>query len=786
MEQPELRHYLRFLTREVLKLAEEKGWLVPRVEARGEKMSRRIYEGSQLRTACLLDELYGDGRTTEWIGKVMSDPSGLENKPASTIGKATKELLLSLEAGDAKESARQAARWGCRILEAECCLVFIESESRVGRLRLAAAAQYQRTSDSFKQPQIDGYHYARALVSGRPPSKNQRFDAVPDSAFDRWVASFRNPVEDPLPINQPRNLFGEQLADYQPGHLGTPCYSWLSLPLHDRKGRVFGYLVAENRLSHTGAANPAVSFDPTRQHLGQAFADVLGTLLEMHPLVQSQRMMLKPVKDRVSLKAFFHEILRVALLVTRAYRGEVALYLEGDQENPQAGLRVLSGRGPGRAAGPMAGFVLPKKSFSFRTYEENKARIIPNVKKGRDSESYFECSPMTMSELVVPIRDPHSNEAIGTINLESHRLDAFDQQHVDLVQALANQGGIFAKLVKAESRIVNLFDDSVKRSDQTLQHILDRVCEVTKFSGGLIYIADFARGQLKIQAQSRSTSIEPIGLRDTLHKFDDKSVAGKAFLTGKPYFSADPLHDPDVSQKGYKAIGATGPLLALPIMFGNVVVGSMVLWNKAEPYPKEDDAARLAPYVRLGISTHQEIQSGLRREELVDSIRKLHQMVRSGLSLDETMKRSLIVLCGVVDRGRLMQFREGMSKAFCVTSAAAEKEPLDRYLGIEVDVVKSPQVKRLLDDKEGRALFVDPRVVGLDPNAGVWHRPGYLEFCNQPIFHRGELWGYIAADNVYSERALRTSIIDEALELTASLLELRLAQPKLIDPPSAN
>lgn len=64
---------------------------------------------------------------------------------------------------------------------------------------------------------------------------------------------------------------------------------------------------------------------------------------------------------------------------------------------------------------------------------EKRNRVVPDVSK---EENYLACSTSTKSELVVLIRK--ADEIYAQIDIDSHELDAFDDEAVLLVQDVAN------------------------------------------------------------------------------------------------------------------------------------------------------------------------------------------------------------------------------------------------------------------------------------------------------------------------------------------------------------
>ena len=285
LKQQEVLRLHDHLTRDMLLFAERKRWIAPDTDLpRGSKMKTRRYDDKQLRIIHYLNEAYKRGYSVEQIESVLADLSILANVDVSLLSRASSELINAVQLCDDKALIALVAQWGCRLLDAECCLIFLEPETLPGRLRLAAGTRYEKTTERFTKPQIRQTRYAKSLINGHPP-----FDML-DEINSRAGAS---------PINAIVNLFHSDLADYKPSHLSTGCHSWMSIPLLDRKQRLFGYLVVENRFGKGSRPTPVVFFDEAIQRIGESYAIVLGALLNLYPTVIAQKRLLNPPKDKI-------------------------------------------------------------------------------------------------------------------------------------------------------------------------------------------------------------------------------------------------------------------------------------------------------------------------------------------------------------------------------------------------------------------------------------------------------------------------------------------------------
>jgi sigma-B regulation protein RsbU (phosphoserine phosphatase) len=73
-----------------------------------------------------------------------------------------------------------------------------------------------------------------------------------------------------------------------------------------------------------------------------------------------------------------------------------------------------------------------------QTAKTGKIMVVKDVSF---SEEYVEARPQTQSEVVIPICD-NNNRVIGILNLESDRLGAYQEEHLDILSALAGEAAI--------------------------------------------------------------------------------------------------------------------------------------------------------------------------------------------------------------------------------------------------------------------------------------------------------------------------------------------------------
>ncbi len=755
-------------------------------------MRTRLYDGEQLRRLQFLNDAYAQEFSSAQIEAILKEPARLENVGASALANAALELANVALRGEIQRLADRAAQLGCQILDAEVCFLFLESETRVGQMDLTAQWKWDKRSDRFTQLDIgrrSRLDYSSAVVNGSPPVSipppiAQNADSVQSGPSTKVFRRCRQPIE--ITNRKVTNLFESELARYEPSHLSGRCYSWIRIPIFDRKNRPLGFVVAENRLANQGIPNEVTSFDTRIERLGEAYASLLSGMLELIPHVIALQRLAVPFQKRASIRGYFREVLRVALFMARGYRGEATL-VDLSNANGRTGLSIVSRLGPSQDGitwrsipsvnSPKTSHSasqFPRRSITQEVFERNEAQLVRDVLK---APVYHPCNEATRSQLTVPIRDPLSGQAIGTINVESHIVGGFDETDRQSLTDLAHHAGLFASMAMARDSVIDLFRSSVPEfhKDGSLQLLLDTVTAATGYRG-LIYVADYRAAMLRISAKSPDLEISEEDER-LLHPFNAQALATKVFFDREPYFATDPTNDLWVCPIGYRAIGSPkGPLLGIPVTFGQIVVGALVLWGTHGHVPVAVDAERLRPLVTLVVST----ESSARQA-------RIHDMIRLGKPLDEIMAAALEELCRVADRSRLMQFVSS-DTVECLGSRALQYEQNDRYRGRTVPT----QASKFFDAFKGaspcRAVHQDPRLLGPDPLAHNWDRPSDLDFYMLPLYviqnedqssKPFALWGYASVDNVYTRRPIKTVFVEEALEQIGSLLELALAHSAL-------
>lgn len=249
---------------------------------------------------------------------------------------------------------------------------------------------------------------------------------VGEEGISGWVAGFGTPLIIPDVICDSRYVWME----------GSQTKSELTVPIIV-KGSVIGVLdIQSDRLN---------DFDQTDLEFIQSLANQTGIAIENARLYKMARhraeqfRVITEVSQQITSILDINELLdRLVKLVQRTfsyYHIEIGL-IEGDEIVYYVGAGELWEQ-PGFQANPDR-IQVGKEGITGWVAEFGKPLIVPDV--GRESRYIHIEGCRTQSELAVPIIT--NKQVIGVLDVESDRLDDFDETDLEVMTLLANQAGI--------------------------------------------------------------------------------------------------------------------------------------------------------------------------------------------------------------------------------------------------------------------------------------------------------------------------------------------------------
>ena len=182
------------------------------------------------------------------------------------------------------------------------------------------------------------------------------------------------------------------------------------------------------------------------------------------------------------------------------------------------------------------------------------------------------------SAILVPMKA--KGETIGVLQIQSYLLDAYTQEDVDLLAALANVAAIAiqnARLFKEAHQRLNELETvsrisvalrSANKLAEILPIFLDETLSILKTSSGAIAIYDEITNQFETHIyrgwfRNMKSHLPPIR----------KGISGQVLRTGKTHFIADYASDPLVSPETQHLIPAKWGGACFPIHAGDLVTG---------------------------------------------------------------------------------------------------------------------------------------------------------------------------------------------------------------------
>ena len=233
----------------------------------------------------------------------------------------------------------------------------------------------------------------------------------------------------------------------------------------------------------------------------------------------------------------------------------------------------------------MLGFDPPEEGYRFpvddcmtgHVYQTGEPKILSDV---RDEGPYAVASADVRSELAVPVKV--GDEVVAVLNLESSRLDAFDERDLAFYTAIAGQLGIAmenAQLFEAERRQRQLSEalekaavavSSTLELDQVLDRILEQVEQVVP--GDSFNIMLIEDGQAYVV---RWRGYEKLGVAEEVSGYSapvsEHPYWVKMSRTGKPVVIPDTTLDDDwQTRQGWDWLRS---YVAAPIRVGDTTVG---------------------------------------------------------------------------------------------------------------------------------------------------------------------------------------------------------------------
>ncbi len=333
-------------------------------------------------------------------------------------------------------------------------------------------------------------------------------------------------------------------------HKSGRCYSWLFIPLKDRKDHLIGAISVYNKLAADNKPNAKTCFDDVDLLIARILAGrILPVLLGMRTFAAFSGLM-AALRAASDLNGFLDEILKVGLSLVGAERGDFVW-----AERGRLIIRATVGDGRLKVGDP-----LPEKSVIHRVWRTGERAVEPNVANTTD---YLSVNSSIRSEVAVPVRV--HERILGVLNAESRT--TLDERDVELLALLARYAEVGAQLLQRQEALKGL-DRSVaeQSAKEVLRGIVHALQEIFQFES-IVYVADYPNKKLRCIEAARPKGL--FGLR-VPHFLRQRRSATKVFRQQQSLLLCRPAkNDPDVNLAGIEHFEIQTPMVGLPLLIDN-------------------------------------------------------------------------------------------------------------------------------------------------------------------------------------------------------------------------
>lgn len=282
-----------------------------------------------------------------------------------------------------------------------------------------------------------------------------------------------------------------------------------------------------------------------------------------------------------SVDEVLQRILEEAIWVTDAVRGFLAI---ADYERGELDVRYVAGEGwnPEAQIKRLKVSEETGRGITSHVASTGLPYISGNVSKDQYYMKHFED---VKSEIAVPLLDTHKN-TLGVMNIESLKLNAFEDGHLCTLTGLADLATVALTLYEHRTRESALIEigkelNTVSDTDEILQKVINVAAEALNFEDCSLFLLDEIRNKLILRASRGS-------LRQQISEaaYDiGEGLTGWTAQQNKPVRIIDPTKDP--RWRGlHQEIpsSAVGAFMAVPINGRNGVTGVLRVQRKKSPY----------------------------------------------------------------------------------------------------------------------------------------------------------------------------------------------------------
>jgi len=258
-----------------------------------------------------------------------------------------------------------------------------------------------------------------------------------------------------------------------------------------------------------------------------------------------------------------------------------------------------------------------RRGVTVKVAKLGKSILIPDVRK---EENYIESAENIRSELAVPMKI--GDKVIGVLNVESKRLNAFDENDKKLLEILASHAAIAITNLKKQQTLsaLNEYAQNLNKAEK-LPEIYEITLDAMEKILGFEYASIFMiQGKmLRLVAQRKYSK----KLKVSLPLEGKKGITVKAVKTGKSVLVPDVRKDAFYIKAGVKGMLSE---LAVPIKAGKKVLGVLNVESKRIAAFGQNDKELLETLASHAATA---ITNLKRRERLSELSKKIANLMKS-------------------------------------------------------------------------------------------------------------------------------------------------------------
>jgi GAF domain-containing protein len=570
-------------------------------------------------------------------------------------------------------------------------------------------------------------------------------------------------------------------------YAGFPAVSELAIPVQI-KDRLLGILNVES-------ATPD-AFSQADQELLCILANQAALALENAYLYADERrrteemtilnVLTRRVSASLALQATLEAIATAAAELIPCALSEISLW---DEKTQLLTLRALKAE-PRRAC-PLGTSYPPGHGYTGWLVEHKKPLLAPDVEARQDIRPHLLSGELPYAAYAgVPLLI--GQEFIGTLVLVANETGAFNELHIELLEALAAQAAVAI-------RNARLYEQAARRNEELsalyavaeavnrpfnlpdlLEHALARVIEVTHAQGGGLRLLDSTSGQVVLAAHQGLSEayIQAAGSFPI-----SQEIVGWVARTGQPTLSEDMWTDARVSPEIRDLLKEVGhhSLAQVPLRVQDRVVGTLGIVATPPGFFKEDDLKLLnAIGHEIGVA----VENAHLYTDLAQRAKELEAVH--------------VVAAAVNQPGDLDQIlEEGLKQVLSVTGlemgVIALRDPQDNTLALQEQWGMSPDVLAWLERQlrakpheawpEGQGVVVEEIPLQLSHIPAEMRTEGIRLTVEVPLLVEGDLVGLLiiatrqARPFTPEERSLLEAI---GHQLGTAIANARLRQEALV------